>query len=215
MRGFNHAGTRPIPTFRLLIATLFVGLLIAAAPPLRLSPQHDHDLRCAAAFALVAGAQERGEAAALALPPLGLRGRRYFSVVGTRVADAAGLDQAAMQALMGERARQVLAAGAPAVARGCLPDLDAMIPPHPAPDALSCHALLSVYAEVLAARGPGNPLETELSAEAAALAQRAARSGPAAIDAAKSRVRQALADRTGAIDGDDLKSCRRLARATP
>ena len=109
----------------------------------------------------------------------------------------------------------VLAAGAPAVARGCLPDLDAMIPPHPAPDALSCHALLSVYAEVLAGRGPGNPLESELSAEAAALAPGAARSGPAAIDAAKTRVRQALADRTGAIDGDDLKSCRRLAHPSP
>ena len=194
---------------------MLIGLLIAAAPPAHLSAQHEHDLRCAAAFALVAGAQERGEAAALALPPLGLRGRRYFSVVGARVADAAGLDQPAMQAVMAEHARQVLAAGAPAVARGCLPDLDAMIPPHPAPDALSCHALLSVYAEVLAARGPGNPLQAELSAEAAALAPGAARSGAAAIDAAKTRVRQALADRTGAIDGDDLKSCRRLAHPSP
>lgn len=197
-----------------LYPLLFLAGLLPAAAAAPLTARQSHDLRCAAAFALVAGAQQRGEAEALKLPPLALRGRRYFSAVGERIADEAGLDQAAMRAMLTDQAKSVAAAGVLGVARACLGDLDAVIPPHPAPDAPGCHALLAVYAEVLAARGGADPLTAELSAEAAALAPRAAPAGAAAIAAAKARVREALTRGTGAIDADDVKACRAMARAT-
>lgn len=64
------------------------------------------DLRCAAAFAILAGRQDRGEAAAMALPALGTAGREYFVRVLAARMDADSLDRTAVAALaQGEVAR--------------------------------------------------------------------------------------------------------------
>jgi uncharacterized protein (DUF58 family) len=44
-------------------------------------------LRCSAAFAIVAGEQQRGVASARAYPPLGERGREYFVRASVRLMD--------------------------------------------------------------------------------------------------------------------------------
>lgn len=83
-------------------------------------------LRCAAAFALTAEAQGRGDAAAGALPPLTGRGREYFVRVSARLIDELGLDREQLAALLQRQASQLVQEGnAAPVARACLPMLDA------------------------------------------------------------------------------------------
>jgi hypothetical protein len=50
-------------------------------------------LRCAVAFALVAEAQGKGDAAAMRWPELGTRGRAFFVRALARVMDETGLDR--------------------------------------------------------------------------------------------------------------------------
>ena len=50
-----------------------------------LTPEHRAALQCAAVFAIVASEQANGAPAALAFPPLAVRGKRYFVEVSTRV----------------------------------------------------------------------------------------------------------------------------------
>ena len=49
--------------------------------------EHRMLLRCSAAFAIVAGDQQRGVASALAYPPLAERGREYFVRASVRLMD--------------------------------------------------------------------------------------------------------------------------------
>lgn len=216
---------RTVPA--LLVA---LSLITSAGPgmatpgPVVLNAHQAHDLRCAAAIAVVAAAQANGDAAARALVPLGQRGRRYFAQVGARLADETGMTQPALRDLFADAARSVARDGAIGAAQGCLPDLDAAVPPHPAPDALACLALLEVYAEVLGARGGADPLAPALRSEAAALAPAARallmarRIDPGAqadaIEHERSRVRSALTGGAGTIDGDDFAACRHLAQRT-
>lgn len=212
--------------FRAGLALLPALMLGAAGPPAPPAPpaltaRDHHDLRCAAAFAVVASAQTGGNAAALALPPLGIRGKRYLGEVGERVAQQAGLSGPALRDLLAGEARVLGPVGALAAARACLGDLDAAVPPRPAPDAVTCVALLGVYADVMATReGQG--------AQAAALARQSAQLADAAqallaargLDPAgqaatlaqtRTRLREAIATGSGAVDADDFAQCRQLA----
>lgn len=97
-----------------------------AAPPALLSLEQRTGLRCAAAFALLAQAQARGNAEALSLPPLAERGREFFVRFSAQLMDDRGLTREAVAGLLGEEAR-ALAAGdtLQQVTPACLVLLDA------------------------------------------------------------------------------------------
>ena len=163
----------------------------------------------------------RIEPSALALPPLGLRGKRYLGLVGERIADQTGLSGAAVHDLLAAAAKEVVHDGAVAVATACLADLDDVAPPRPAPDAVTCLALLGVYADVLTARDTDSALGHTLAGEAAGLAPAAddalraqgldATAAAAAIKQRRAHVREALNGGPAGIDADDFALCRRLA----
>jgi len=216
------------PFLRTLLPLLAAPLLGAATQPPapdRLTGQDRHDVRCAAALAVVAAMQDRGDSAALALPPLGIRGKRYFGLVGERVAAQTGLSGEAVRDVLAEAAHNVAHDGAPAVAASCLGELDTAVPPRPAPDALACIAMLDVYADVLTARDATNALAITLRREAAALAPAAqallgargldASGGAGAIEHEHARVREALNGGPDTVDADDFAQCRRLAATKP
>ena len=77
----------------------------AAAPPAQLSLEQRTGLRCAAAFALLAQAQARGDAEALSLPPLAQRGREFFVRFSAQLMDDRGLTREAVAGLIGDEAR--------------------------------------------------------------------------------------------------------------
>ena len=112
----------------MIIAPL--ALVLQAGPALQPVPDLDLEqhtaARCAVAFALAAEAQSRGAPEAASLPPLAQRGREYFVRVSARLMDDLGLDRQQVSELMGAQARSLSRAGdAPAVARACLPFLEA------------------------------------------------------------------------------------------
>lgn len=95
-----------------------------AAPALTLEQQTA--ARCAAAFALTASAQTRGEPAANALPALNMRGREYFVRVTARLMDELALDRQQVAALLQAQAGGMARTGeAVQTAKACLPFLDA------------------------------------------------------------------------------------------
>lgn len=63
----------------------------AAAPSPQLSLQQQTGLRCAAAFAVVAARQERGDRAAQAWPAMNPRGKEFFVRTGARLMDETGM----------------------------------------------------------------------------------------------------------------------------
>ncbi|MCB2066843.1 MAG: hypothetical protein KDE15_09420 [Erythrobacter sp.] len=81
----------------------------AAAPPLNLEQRML--LRCSAAFALVAGGQERGEAQALRWPAMGERGREFFVRAAAQVMDQAHLDRDQLAAALQAEADDITASG--------------------------------------------------------------------------------------------------------
>jgi hypothetical protein len=206
-----------------VLCALLLGATMQPAVADPLTEHQSHDLRCAAAFAVVALAQTRGDAAALALPPLGIRGKRYLGLVGEQVAAQTGQTGEAVRDLLAAAAKSVAHDGAPAVARACLADLDGRVPPRPAPDAVACLALLGVYADVLGSREADSALGRTLAREAATLAPAAHRllalrgldaaGEAAAIEQARAHVRGALSGGPAVIDADDYALCRRLAAA--
>ncbi len=212
-----------------IVVPLLAGLMLGAATPPptpvqnALTSQDQHDLRCAAAFAVIAVAQTRGDAAALALPALAIRGKRYMGLVGERLAGSAGLSGETLANLLVNAARSVTQNGAPDVAVSCLGDLDRVVPPTPAPDAVTCVAMLDIYAHVLATRNPADPLAVILQHEAASLTPAAQAllgakgldpaAAAAAIDLERRRVREALTGGHGSLDADDFARCRHLAAA--
>ena len=78
-------------------------------------------LRCSAAFAIAAHGQDRGDATMRAWPDLRERGREFFVRSSARLMDEAGLDRAAITALMQDEARSLREEGTlPAVMPVCL-----------------------------------------------------------------------------------------------
>jgi len=214
---------------RLSLSAVVALVLCAAGPPPlprvpALTARDHHDLRCAAAFAVVATAQAGGNVGARALPPLGIRGRRYLGEVGERIAVSAGLSGPAVRDLLAAEAQDLAHGTAVAAATSCLAELDIAVPRRPAPDVVTCLALLGIYADVLSARDGQSALATELARGSASLAT-AARSAlaargldaagqAAAIERARAQMRDAITGGAGAIDADDFAQCRRLATAS-
>jgi len=198
-----------------LIPIALTGLALCAAtqPDLtRLTPRHTHDMRCAAAFAVVAARQASSDPAALALPPLGIRGRSYMGQVGARVAAEAGVSGEAVHDLLASTAQQLGPKGALAAAGPCLGELDAAVPRRAPPGPIDCFAILDWYAEVLTGRDPASALGATLRAEADTLAPTT--HDPATdrqVEVARARVRDALTGGDGTIDADDFAACRRSA----
>jgi len=136
---------RPAPACALAILAI-LALLGAPAPRMAQAQTLPDaslraDLHCAAAFALAASEQARGNAAALALPPLATRGKRFFTDTGARAVEQGGMTEAAVRDLLvaevADMQRRV--AADPGRALGaevapCLARLDAAVPPLKAPD---------------------------------------------------------------------------------
>jgi hypothetical protein len=84
---------------------LLLALACAAAPVLgqetpRLGLEHAMQLRCSAAFGIIAGEQARGVASAKAYPPLGERGREFFVRAAAGMMNDLALTREQVQALL-------------------------------------------------------------------------------------------------------------------
>lgn len=84
----------------LLAAVVAAEPVTAQADPPRLGLEQAMQLRCSAAFAVVAGEQARGVASAQAYPPLGERGREFFVRAAAGLMDDLGLAREQVQALI-------------------------------------------------------------------------------------------------------------------
>lgn len=109
-------------------------LALLAAAPLAAQPaptpsltiEQRTGLRCAAAFAVTAQAQARGDAEARSLPALGTRGREFFVRFSAQLMDDTGLTRDAVAALLTAEAQALGAQGSVReVMPACLLLLDA------------------------------------------------------------------------------------------
>ncbi|MFZ1743998.1 MAG: hypothetical protein WAT93_14180 [Pontixanthobacter sp.] len=93
-----------------LIAAFTVGItgasLSAQSSP-KLSLEQTSAVRCAAAFALVAQDQARGNTEASQYPELGERGREFFVRIAARLMDETGADRAIVADLMQSEAQKL------------------------------------------------------------------------------------------------------------
>lgn len=186
------------------------------------------DLHCAAAIAIAASEQARGSAAALALPPLAVRGKRFFADVGARAVEQGGMTEAAVRDLLvGEvREMQRRAAADPdreltAEVRPCLARLDAAVPPLQVPDLAQCAAILTLAWEEERAKGADSAAARDLQTLAQVLTARArdafitgGKSGDgadAAVEAARDAMRAEAANRPGGVQNYDIAHCYDLA----
>lgn len=109
-----------------LLAAVGVVAGAAGAAPRALSGEERTGLRCAAAFALVAGGQARGEAEAQRYPPMVPRGREFFVRLSAQLMDDAGLDANAIRAATEAEAADLRRTGGVGGVMGfCLGVLDA------------------------------------------------------------------------------------------
>ena len=101
--------------FTALLAVAVLAAPAAAQEAPRYTLEHRMLLRCSAVFAIVAGEQQRGVAAALAYPPLAERGREYFVRSSVRLMDDLAISREQVEtSLRGEvGALQQAAAEAP------------------------------------------------------------------------------------------------------
>jgi|SRR5690606_10261493 hypothetical protein len=101
--------------FPALLAVAVLAAPAAAQEAPRYTLEHRMLLRCSAVFAIVAGEQQRGVAAALAYPPLTERGREYFVRSSVRLMDDLAISREQVEtSLRGEvGALQQAAAEAP------------------------------------------------------------------------------------------------------
>jgi len=200
----------------------------AAPPPVLPDAALRADLHCAAAFAIAASEQARGSAAALALPPLAVRGKRFFADTGTRAVEQGGMTQEAVRDLLvAEVAAMQRRAGADpdrelaAEVRPCLVRLDAVVPPLQTPDLAQCAAILGLAYEEERLRAPQGAAARDLQTLAQVLATRArealiagGKSGDgadAALTAAREAMRGEAAGRPGGVETYDIAHCYDLA----
>ena len=98
-----------IASLALLAATLHSQATVpgAGAEQPALSLDQGMVLRCSAAIAIAAHGQDRGDAVMRAWPDLRQSGREFFVRSSARLMDEAGLDRAAITALMQDEARSL------------------------------------------------------------------------------------------------------------
>jgi hypothetical protein len=203
---------------------------LATVPDLsKVTPVHRAELRCAAAFAIVASEQQRGIADALAFPPLASRGKRYFVDVSTRVADEAGLTREQVRDLLTADVTQMQrrAGNAPdaemnAEMAPCLARLDAAVPPLKVPNLLQCTAILSLaYEEVHGREGLSSAardlatLSSVLTArehEALVASQKGGDEADQIIAKAHDAMLAEAFDNQGGVEKYDIARCYELAK---
>lgn len=217
----------------ILVLALASSAAHAAAPPpppvqdlARLTADARTDLRCAAAFAVVATEQASGEAPT-GWPPLASRGRRFFVDTGTRVMADAGLTREAVRGVIAAEVGALQSAASPdaaleALAKPCVARLDASVPPLIVPDLNQCAAILTLAADELHAREGMTPATQDLRTLASVLTSRErealiarGRTGDEA-DRTVAQAREAMAveadDDKGGIDKYDVAHCYELAK---
>lgn len=221
------------PAFVAALTALLVMALAPLPTPLKAAPAApDPELRaelhCAAAFAIAASEQARGSMAALALPPMAVRGKRYFADVGERAVSKGGLSREAVQALLTADVieMQRRAAADPdgqlaAEVKPCLARLDAAVPPLKVPDLAQCAAILGLAHEEERARDPESAAGRDLQTLAQVLASRARTaflaggmggdSADAALAAAREAMRREAQDQPGGVDTYAIAHCYDLA----
>lgn len=223
-----------LPMLRFLSAAALILALVtsplAAAPQAPAAPDAalKADLHCAAAFAIAASEQARGSAAALALPPMAVRGKRFFADVGARAVEQGGMTQAAVRDLLVAEVAEMQrrAAADPdkelaAEVKPCLARLDAAVPPLQTPDLAQCAAILTLAWEEERVKGPDTPAARDLQTLAQVLTTRArdaqiqagksADGADAAVEAARDAMRAEAAGRPGGVDNYDIAHCYDLA----
>ena len=103
-----------------MISHILIAIGIAAAPLPAVSAESEETnlslenrslLRCAAAFALVARAQQDGQESALKWPELGDRGREFFVRALAQVMDQTGYDREGLARAAGVEAQQIQESG--------------------------------------------------------------------------------------------------------
>jgi hypothetical protein len=92
------------PAFALLAISALTVSAAAQRSASKLNLEDRTALRCAAAFAIVADGQARGDEDALSYPAMGERGREFFVRTSARVIDNTGMDRAAVAAMLQKEA---------------------------------------------------------------------------------------------------------------
>ena len=217
----------------LILALLAAPLMAAPAAPGAPDAALRADLHCAAAFAIAASEQARGSGAAMALPPLAVRGKRFFAETGARAVEQGGMTQEAVRDLLVAEvtAMQRRAAADPAnpqpdrelaaEVKPCLARLDAVVPPLKTPDLAQCAAILTLAWEEERARGPDSAAARDLQTLAQVLGTRARGSfiaggasgdaADAAVEAAHDTMRAEAANTPGGVGNYDIAHCYDLA----
>lgn len=192
-----------------------------------LSAENRAAVRCSAAFAIVAGEQQRG--AMQDYPPLGWRGREYMVRTGAALIDAgwskeqvAGAMRDAAAGLQAQAVQEGDADGVlSAVMPPCLSLLDAEVEPLIEPNLAQCAAILRIsYDEVHDTEGLSNrakdllTLTTVLESRARReLAQQGRTQGEAdAVLAVEAKSVAQTAQAPGGVQRYDIGTCFELAR---
>lgn len=123
---------RPAKSRRMKIVPLLLSAVLLAVPAAAqqapsLTLEHRMMLRCSAAFAIVAGEQQRGVVTAQAYPPLGERGREYFARTGARLMDDLKMPREQVEMAMRAEAEAVQKAASEAPDRNAY--LDSLVRP--------------------------------------------------------------------------------------
>ena len=215
----------------LLIAVVSSGTAVAAPPPQsvpQLSFDQQADLRCAAAFAIVA-TEQSGGAARADWPPLALRGKQFFADTGERIVTQVGLTREAVREVIAADVRALQTAPDPeaalqALAQPCVARLDASVPPLAVPDLKQCAAIMGLAYDELHAREGMSPAAQDLGTLASVLAARerealvAAGNTSDSADRILTGAREAMVaeadDAKGGIDKYDIARCYEFARPT-
>jgi hypothetical protein len=197
---------------------------MAQTPP-QLSSQTRDDLRCSAAFAVVALEQSGGDALD-GWPPLAVRGKRFFADTGEHAMKEGALSREQVRDLIVAQVQALQTSPDPdkalaALAKPCTARLDATVPPLVTPDLRQCAAILGLaYAEVHAREGMSasaqdlKTLESVLSSREREAVLAAGGSGDDA-DRTLAEAREVMAAEAkgdGGVDRYDIAHCYELAK---
>lgn len=148
---------------------------LAAATP-ALSLQTREDLRCSAAFAVVAMEQAGGDALA-GWPSLAVRGKRFFADTGQKAMAEGALTREQVRELITADVTALQTAADPdkalaALAKPCIVRLDATIAPLAQPNLSQCAAIFDLAYDEVHGREGMTPAAQDLKTLASVLAAR-------------------------------------------
>jgi hypothetical protein len=213
---------------RTLLPLLLCTIPGPAAAARDFTPAETQELRCVAAFALVAYDQQRGAPGWEGLPDLTVRGAHFSDRVRARLAKASGQADAAIKAAVRQQIGQLQEAAVKAadpqalthgLVRDCLAMADRIDPPPAEPTMLRCAALAAVAHQDLRAQSGQSDATTAmamlsavLDSEARKELRAAGKTGPES-DAALGLEREAVAttrpDDSERVtrNGEELRLC--------